>query len=97
MEKSPYTELTDSVEDLLKRIADVDSPDIKSIRAKVQVALASAKSAWQETTAYASRQVTRTLRRPGDYVRESPLRTIGIAALIGIGVGALLARPRANS
>jgi ElaB/YqjD/DUF883 family membrane-anchored ribosome-binding protein len=97
MEKSPYNELTDSVEDLLKRIADVDSPDIKSIRAKVQVALASAKSAWQETTDYASRQVTRTLRRPGDYVRESPLRTIGIVALLGIGVGALLARPRANS
>ena len=97
MAKSPYTELTDSVEDLLKRIDDVDSPDIKSIRAKVQVALASAKSAWQETTDYASRQVTRTLRRPGDYVRESPLRAIGIVALLGIGVGALLARPRAHS
>ncbi|HEV7613882.1 MAG TPA: hypothetical protein VGO37_18530 [Steroidobacteraceae bacterium] len=97
MEKSPYTELTDSVEDLLKRIADVDSPDIKSIRAKVQVALAAAKSAWQETADYASRRVTRTLHRPGDYVRESPLRTIGIAALLGIGVGALLARPRTDS
>lgn len=97
MEKSPYAELTDSVEELLKRIAEVDSPDIKSIRAKVQVALATAKSAWQETTSYASRQVTRTLRRPGDYVRQSPLRTIGIAALLGIGVGALLARPRSKS
>ncbi len=97
MVKSPYTELTDSVEELLGRIAEVDSPDIKSIRAKVQVALSAAQSAWQETTSYAARQVTRTLRRPGDYVRESPLRTIGIAALIGIGVGALLARPRVNS
>jgi ElaB/YqjD/DUF883 family membrane-anchored ribosome-binding protein len=95
--ETPYNELTSSVEDLLTRIAHVDNPDIKTIRAKVQVALAAAKSAWQDTTSYASRQVTRTLRRPGDYVRESPLRTIGIAALLGIGVGALLARPRANT
>ncbi len=95
--QGPYNELTSSVEDLLKRIADVENPDIKTIRAKVQVALATAKSAWQDTTNYASRQVTRTLRRPGDYVRESPLRTIGIAALIGIGVGALLSRPRGHA
>jgi ElaB/YqjD/DUF883 family membrane-anchored ribosome-binding protein len=88
-----FSDLTDGVEDLLRRIADVDSPDVRKIRAKVQVALTAAKSAWQDTTSYANR----TIHRPGEYLRESPWKTVGIATLLGIGVGALLLRPRADS
>jgi ElaB/YqjD/DUF883 family membrane-anchored ribosome-binding protein len=88
-----FSDLTDGVEDLLRKIADVDSPDIRKIRAKVQMALTAAKSAWQDTTNYANR----TIHRPGEYLRESPWKTVGIATLLGIGVGALLLRPRADS
>jgi len=82
--------LTDSVEDLLQHIADVEGPDIKKIRVKVQMALAAAKSAWSDTADYASRQIS----RPGEYMRESPWQSLGIAALVGIGVGAILMRSR---
>jgi ElaB/YqjD/DUF883 family membrane-anchored ribosome-binding protein len=90
----PFNELLDSVDDLLKRIADVDSPDIKKIRTKVQVALAIARSAWQDTAVYANQQVRNSLQWPNDYLRESPWRAIGIATVVGMGVGALLIRSR---
>jgi ElaB/YqjD/DUF883 family membrane-anchored ribosome-binding protein len=88
----PFDELLDSVDDLLKRIADVDSPDIKKIRTKVQVAAAVARSAWQDTAQYANRQVRNSLQWPNDYLHESPWRAIGIATVVGMSVGALLMR-----
>jgi ElaB/YqjD/DUF883 family membrane-anchored ribosome-binding protein len=88
-----FSDLTSGVEDLLQRIADVDTPEVRKIRAKVEVALAAAKSAWRDTTSYANR----TLHRPGEFVRESPWKTVGIATLLGIGLGALLLRPRSDS
>ena len=91
-ESEPFNELLDSVDDLLKRIADVDSPEIRKIRTKVQVAAAVARSAWQDTALYARQQVKNSLRWPDDYLRESPWRAIGIATVIGMGVGALLIR-----
>jgi ElaB/YqjD/DUF883 family membrane-anchored ribosome-binding protein len=90
----PFNELADSVDDLLRRISDVDSPEVKKIRTKVQIALAVAKSAWQDTAHYANQQVANSLRLPGDYVRESPWRALGLATLLGVGLGALLCRSR---
>jgi ElaB/YqjD/DUF883 family membrane-anchored ribosome-binding protein len=90
----PFNELLDSVDDLLRRIADVDSPEITKIRTKVQVAAAVARSAWEDTATYAKRQVSDTLQWPNDYLRESPWRAIGIATVVGMGVGALLLRSR---
>ena len=84
------SDLSDSVEDLLKQIADVDGADVKKIRAKVQMSLAAAKSAWSDTAEYAGR----SLRRPGEFLRESPWQALGFAALVGIGVGAIFMRSR---
>jgi ElaB/YqjD/DUF883 family membrane-anchored ribosome-binding protein len=91
-----FTELVDSIDDLLKRISDIDSPEINKIRTKVQIALGAAKSAWQDTTHYANRRVTNSLRWPGEQMRESPWKTLGIAAVVGIGMGALLTRARGH-
>jgi ElaB/YqjD/DUF883 family membrane-anchored ribosome-binding protein len=90
----PFNDLTDSVDDLLQRISELDSPEIQKIRTKVQIALAAAQSAWRDTTSYASRQAMQTLRRPSEYLYESPWRALGIATLLGLGVGAMLMRPR---
>jgi len=91
-----FNELVDSIEELLKRISDVESPEIDKIRTKAQLALAAARSAWQDTTRYANRQVTNSLRSSRDYLRESPWRPVGVATVVGIAVGALLTRPRGN-
>jgi len=40
-----FQELFDGVEDLIKRVSEVDSPEIQKIRAKARVALMMAKSA----------------------------------------------------
>jgi ElaB/YqjD/DUF883 family membrane-anchored ribosome-binding protein len=93
----PYSELMDNIEDLLQRIADLDSPEITKIRAKAKLALAAARSVWQDSTAYAGRQVSETWSRKSEYLRESPWRTLGGAMLLIIGVGAILARSRNNS
>jgi ElaB/YqjD/DUF883 family membrane-anchored ribosome-binding protein len=90
----PFNDLTDSVDDLLERISELKSPEIQKIRTKVQIALAAAQSAWRDTTSYASRQAMQTLRRPGEYLHESPWRALGIATVVGLGVGAMLMRPR---
>jgi ElaB protein len=90
----PLNDLTDSVDDLLDRISELKSPEIQRIRTKVQIALSAAQSAWRDTASYASRQAMQTLRRPGEYIQESPWRALGIATLLGLGVGAMLMRPR---
>jgi ElaB/YqjD/DUF883 family membrane-anchored ribosome-binding protein len=89
-----FNDLVDSIDDLLKRISDIDSPEVNKIRTKVQIALSAAKSAWQDTAQYATEQVTSSLRWPGERMRESPWRAVGIATVVGIGVGALLTRSR---
>ncbi|MGA2189991.1 MAG: hypothetical protein ABSH33_15785 [Steroidobacteraceae bacterium] len=91
-----FNELVDGVDDLLKRISDIDSPEITKIRTKVQIALSAAKSAWQDTTDYANKQVTTSLHWPLERMRESPWRAVGIATVVGIGVGALLVRSRGD-
>jgi ElaB/YqjD/DUF883 family membrane-anchored ribosome-binding protein len=94
--RASFNELVDSIDELLKRISDIDSPEINKIRTKVQIALSAAKSAWQDTSHYTSERVANSLRWPTDQVRESPWRAVGIATVVGIGMGALLTRPRGN-
>jgi ElaB/YqjD/DUF883 family membrane-anchored ribosome-binding protein len=89
-----FNELVDSIDDLLKRISDIDTPEINKIRTKVQIALSAAKSAWQDTTHYANERVTESLRWPSEQMRESPWPAVGIATVVGIGMGALLTRSR---
>lgn len=91
-----FDDLVGSIDDLLNRISDIDTPEIKIIRTKVHVALAAAKSAWRDAGRYANHQVMDTLRRPGDYLRESPWRAFGIATVLGIGLGAALTRRRGS-
>jgi len=87
-----FKELFEDVEDLIKRIADVDSPDIQKIRAKARAALVVAKSALKDGAMQVRNQARHAARTTDGYVRQSPWAALGIATLFGVGVGLLVAR-----
>lgn len=89
-----FRELFDGVEDLLKRVAEVNSPEIQKIRAKARVALMMAKSALADGATQVTRQARRAAGSTDGYVREYPWYALGGGALIGFAVGILVARSR---
>ena len=88
--------LFDGVDDLIRRVADTENPEIRKIRAKVHAALVAAKnefaakSAVEETAKQLNQvrgqavQVDRSADDPfGDY----PAPALGVALLVGLGLG----------
>jgi ElaB/YqjD/DUF883 family membrane-anchored ribosome-binding protein len=90
--RTQFHELFDGVEDLIKRIADVDSPEIQKIRAKARAALMVARSAVQDGATHVGRQARRAAEATDDYLREYPWYALGLVALLGFGAGLLAAR-----
>jgi ElaB protein len=89
-----FQELFDSVEDLLKRVADVQSPELEKIRAKARVALMMAKSALQDGASHVGRQARRAAGTTDEYLREYPWYALGAGTLLGFGLGMLVAHAR---
>jgi len=92
-----FKELFDDVEDLIKRVADVESPDIQKIRAKARAALVVAKSALKDGAAQVRNQARQAVRATDGYVRQSPWAALGVATLFGVAVGLLVARRQFRS
>jgi len=86
-----FKPLFDSVDDLIKRVADIESAEIQKIRAKARVALMVAKSALQDSAAQARRQALQVANTADGYVRDFPWQSIGAAGLLGMLVGILIA------
>jgi ElaB/YqjD/DUF883 family membrane-anchored ribosome-binding protein len=100
-----FRELFDGVDDLIKRVSEVDSPEIQKIRAKARVALMLAKSAITDGATHVSDRARRAAGTTGeyvrraagtteDYVREYPWYALGAGALLGFTLGVLVARSR---
>jgi ElaB protein len=100
-----FRELFDGVEDLIKRVSEVDSPEIQKIRAKARVALMMAKSAIADGATHVSNRarhaagstgeyVRRAADTTDDYVREYPWYALGAGALVGFALGVLVSRAR---
>jgi ElaB/YqjD/DUF883 family membrane-anchored ribosome-binding protein len=87
-----FKELFDDVEELIKRVADVESPDIQKIRAKARVALVVAKSALKDGALQVRHQARQAASTTDGYVRQSPWQALGLATLFGVAVGLLVAR-----
>src|SRR5258708_35241251 len=49
---TPFEELFDGVDDLIRRVADVENPEIRKVRAKVHAALVAAKSAYESKSEF---------------------------------------------
>jgi ElaB protein len=87
-----FHELFDSVEDLIKRVAEIDSPEIQKMRAKARVAMIMAKSALQDGATHVGRQARWAAGTTDDYLRQYPWYALGIGTMLGFGVGLLVAR-----
>ncbi len=87
-----WANLLSDVEDLVKRVADVDDADIARIRSRVEDTLAKAKSTAGAGLAAARERAEDASEATDEYVRENPWAAIGIAAAIGIVIGLVAGR-----
>jgi ElaB/YqjD/DUF883 family membrane-anchored ribosome-binding protein len=92
--RGQFSDLFESVEDLIKRVAEIDSPEIQRIRAKARVALIAAKSAAQDGATHVGRQARRAAVTTDGYLREYPWYALGLGTLLGFSAGVLVARSR---
>jgi len=80
------------VQDLLVLVAHVADPEIARLRVKVEGSIASAKEAAVDASVRVQRQARGAMNASDHYVHEKPWQAIGIAALAGLAVGALVSR-----
>jgi hypothetical protein len=98
--ETPYEQLFDGVDDLIRRVADVENPEIRKVRAKVHAALVAAKSAC-ETKSEVEQGANWVRRAPiqlaGGELRQAESidddlgdydgQALGVALLVGLGLG----------
>ena len=93
---SPLEELFDGVDDLIRRVADTENPEIRKVRAKVHAALVAAKSEFEAQSAFeeieaqlnqAPGQAVQVDGSADDLLRDYPAPALGVALLVGIGLG----------
>jgi ElaB/YqjD/DUF883 family membrane-anchored ribosome-binding protein len=97
--RSPLEVLFDGVDDLIRRVADTENPEIRKTRAKVHAALVAAKSefaaksVFEDTAKQLNRardqavQAVQANRSADDPLRDYPGSALGVALLVGIGLG----------
>jgi ElaB/YqjD/DUF883 family membrane-anchored ribosome-binding protein len=90
-----FEELFDGVDDLIKRVADTENPEIRKIRAKVHASMVVAKSACKELSP-AVRPAARPSSSPVYHAGPDPIdedypgEAVGVALLVGLGLGVIM-------
>ena len=99
--ETPYEQLFDGVDDLIRRVADVENPEIRKVRAKVHAALVAAKSAYESKSEFED-AANRVGGEPmqvavgellqvgstGDELDDyDDGQTLGVALLVGLSLG----------
>jgi ElaB/YqjD/DUF883 family membrane-anchored ribosome-binding protein len=87
-----WKNLVADVEDLVKKVANVDDEEIAEIRDRVEDTLAKAKTTAGAGLAAARGHAEEVSDATDEYVRENPWAAIGIAAAIGIVIGFVAGR-----
>src|SRR5258706_4264539 len=98
--ETPYEELFDGVDDLIRRVADVENPEIRKVRAKVHAALVAAKSALEAKEApedganRVHREAVQVAESTDEDLTDEDLldysgQALGVALLVGVGIGLL--------
>jgi ElaB/YqjD/DUF883 family membrane-anchored ribosome-binding protein len=83
-----FEELFDGVDDLIKRVADTENPEIRRIRAKVHASMMVAKSAYQVRAQGSPPAAPREDATKGLLDDSGP--TMGVALLVGVGLGVIM-------
>jgi ElaB/YqjD/DUF883 family membrane-anchored ribosome-binding protein len=87
-----WKNLVADVEDLVKRVANVDDAEIAEIRSRVEDTLQRAKSSAGSRIAQARDRAEEVSDATDEYVRENPWAALGVAAAIGIVIGFVAGR-----
>jgi len=87
-----WRNLVTDVEDLIKKVANVNDEEIAEIRAKVEQTLAKAKTAAKDGVANVRGYARDARAATDEYVHESPWSAIGLAAAVGVVIGILVGR-----
>jgi hypothetical protein len=85
-----FAELFDRVDDLIKRVADTENPEIRKIRAKVHASMVVAKSAYQERALVVPRAAPPEDVAAGLLDEEYSGPALGMALLVGVGLGVIM-------
>jgi ElaB/YqjD/DUF883 family membrane-anchored ribosome-binding protein len=80
------------VQDLLGQMAHVADPEIARVRARVAEALKTAKRAITSGSQQVQRQANDAIRAGDEYVRNQPWQAVGVATVVGLIAGILVAR-----
>ena len=93
---TPLEELFDGVDDLIRRVADTENPEIRRVRAKVHAALVAAKGQFEaKSTSEDIPSQPNPARRPAaqgiasadDALGIYSGPALGVALLVGLGLG----------
>jgi ElaB/YqjD/DUF883 family membrane-anchored ribosome-binding protein len=90
--RSEWHRLVADVEDLVKKVANVDDAEIAEIRSKVENTLAQAKTSASASIAAVRGRAGEATEATDVYVRENPWAAIGIAAAVGVIIGFVAGR-----
>jgi ElaB/YqjD/DUF883 family membrane-anchored ribosome-binding protein len=101
---TPFEELFDGVDDLIRRVADVENPEIRRIRARVHASMVAArgvasngvasngvaaKDAVEDGANQARRRAVQAADVADDYLRD-PGPALGVALLVGLSLGLIV-------
>jgi ElaB/YqjD/DUF883 family membrane-anchored ribosome-binding protein len=87
-----WRNLVTDVEDLIKKVANVDDAEVAEVRAKVEQTLSKAKKSATQGIAAIRGQTDEVTEATDQYVRENPWAALGIAAAVGIVLGFIAGR-----
>jgi ElaB/YqjD/DUF883 family membrane-anchored ribosome-binding protein len=90
--RDEWHRLVADVEDLVKKVANVDDEEIARIRSKVENTLTEAKASASAGIAAVRGRAGDASEATDEYVRENPWAAIGIAAAVGIIIGFVASR-----
>lgn len=85
-------ELFDGVDDLIKRMADSENPEIRKIRAKVRVTLLAARSAVENAVHQARHRAAPVAAGAAALERENPWHAAGLGLLVALGINVVISR-----